>query len=75
METKTLAAVKKGSHVKINSLPPGLLKIQLLRIGISEGDKVYCLERLPGGTIVIQKNRQEIAIGFDLAKQIIISLN
>ncbi len=75
MKNKTLATVKKGSYVIINSLPSGLLKIQLIRIGISEGDKVYCLERLPGGTIVLQKNRQEIAIGFELAKQINISLN
>lgn len=75
MKTKTLSTVKKGSRVRITSLPSGLLKIQLIRIGISEGDKVYCLERLPGGTIVLQKNRQEIAIGSELAKQIIISLN
>ncbi len=54
-------------------LPSGNIKVQLIRIGISVGDKVFCLERLPGGTIVIQKNRQEIAIGYDLARQITFS--
>jgi ferrous iron transport protein A len=51
-------------------MPKGEFKNHLLRIGISEGDTIRCIERLPGGTIVIQKNRQEIAVGFDLARQI-----
>lgn len=75
MEKHTLDKVRKGNFFTILKLPSGLFKIQLIRIGISEGDKVFCLERLPGGTIIIQKNRQEIAIGYDLAKEIIISLN
>ncbi|MBV6511863.1 MAG: ferrous iron transport protein A [Ignavibacteriales bacterium] len=70
METRTLDQVKKGNFITIMHLPSGTIKVQLIRIGISEGDKVLCLERLPGGTIVIQKNRQEIAIGYDLARQI-----
>ena len=37
-----------------------------------KGEVVQCIERLPGGTIVIEKNRQEIAIGASLAKTIII---
>lgn len=55
------------------ALPQGLMKVQLIRLGISEGDRIFCLERLPGGTVVIQKNRQEIALGHELAKQILIS--
>jgi ferrous iron transport protein A len=39
-------------------------------LGITIGSKVTCLVRLPGGTIILQKNRQEIAIGYDLAKKI-----
>ncbi|GMU85696.1 MAG: hypothetical protein AMXMBFR48_09380 [Ignavibacteriales bacterium] len=75
METRTLDQVKKGNFITIMHLPSGNIKVQLIRIGISEGDKVFCLERLPGGTIVIQKNRQEIAIGYDLARQIKFSAN
>ncbi|MCC6549436.1 MAG: ferrous iron transport protein A [Ignavibacteriaceae bacterium] len=73
METRTLDQVKKGNYITIMQLPSGNIKVQLIRIGISVGDKVFCLERLPGGTIVIQKNRQEIAIGYDLARQITFS--
>lgn len=69
----TLDKVKKGTFITIITLPTGVVKVQLIRIGITEGDKVFCLERLPGGTIILQKNRQEIAIGYELAKQIIVN--
>jgi len=75
MKNNTLDKAVKGTYLTITSLPQGVFKIQLLRIGLSEGEQVFCLERLPGGTIIIQKNRQEIAIGYDLAKEIVISQN
>lgn len=65
-----LTGIKRGEWVKITSLPQGVLKAQFVRLGIHEGEKVRCLERLPGGTIVLQKNRQQIAIGKKLAEQI-----
>jgi ferrous iron transport protein A len=71
-ENTTLDKVKKGSSIKIVKIPSGDSRIQLLRMGIIEGDNIICLERLPGGTVVIQKNRQEIAIGHTLAKKIMI---
>jgi Fe2+ transport system protein FeoA len=36
---------------------------------------VKCLERLPGGTIVLQKNRQQIALGHKLARQVVVLLD
>lgn len=66
----TLDTVKKGTAITIVSLPSGEIKSQLIRMGITEGDRVLCIERLPGGTIVIQKKRQEIALGSKLAKAI-----
>ncbi len=73
MEKRTLDNARKGKYITILALPQGLMKVQLIRLGISEGDKIFCLERLPGGTVVIQKNRQEIALGHELARQILIS--
>jgi ferrous iron transport protein A len=70
MGNETLDKSKKGTQVKILKIPEGNYKAQLIRMGISEGDTLTCLQRLPGGTVVVQKNRQEIAIGFDLAKKI-----
>ncbi len=70
MSDTTLDKAKRGNPVTIMSLPLGEIKSQLIRLGLGVGDTVKCLERLPGGTIIIQKNRQEIAIGYDLAKKI-----
>lgn len=70
-----LSKVKKGSIVRILTLPDGLARTQLIRFGIVEGDLVKCLEHLPGGTIVIQKNRQEIALGSKLSHKIIVIIN
>ncbi len=70
MNNVTLDKAKKGKPVKVVKLPDGNIKSQLIRFGIVEGDTLKCIERLPGGTVVVQKNRQEIALGFDLAKKI-----
>lgn len=75
MDNLTLDKARKGSYVTIISLPAGVVKVQLIRLGVTEGTKVYCMERLPGGTVVLQRNRQEIAIGYDLAKKIEITLS
>jgi Fe2+ transport system protein FeoA len=60
--------------MKIISMPEGTLRAQFIRVGIREGERIQCLERLPGGTIVIRKNRQQIAIGHQLAGQIFVIL-
>ena len=65
-----LFATSAGSWVKIISLPQSTLGARFIRLGITIGSKVHCIERLPGGTIVIQKQRQQIAIGHSLAKEI-----
>ena len=74
MINSTLDKSRKGNSVKIIKLPSGEVKSRLIRLGISEGDTLKCVEHLPGGTIVIKKNRQEIALGYDLAKKILVVL-
>ena len=73
MNKKTLDQAIKGSLIEINQLPQDHQRLQLLRFGIGEGERVFCLQNLPGGTIILQKRRQEIAIGADLAKCIYIT--
>jgi len=73
MINRTLDGARKGKYITVLSLPEGVLRVQLIRVGITIGDKIFCVERLPGGTVVIQKNRQEIALGYELARQISIS--
>jgi len=67
---KTLDNAVRGTYFILVNLPSGIHKVQLIRMGLSEGDKILCLQRLPGGTMIIRKNRQEIAIGYHLAKEI-----
>jgi Fe2+ transport system protein FeoA len=58
----------------IKSMPEGAYKSQLLRFGLFEGQKVECISKLPGGTMVIGLNRQEIALGAGLTKKILVEI-
>lgn len=73
MSLVPLHQVTKGSRLVIMDIPEGRAKSQLIRLGVVKGEFIRCLERLPGGTIVIQKHRQEIAIGVALARTIIVA--
>lgn len=66
----SLLEANKGKKVRIAQLPTGKVRSSLIRLGLNEGDQVECLERLPGGTVVVGKNRQQIAIGARLARHI-----
>ncbi len=70
-----LSKIRAGTYVTIVTIPDGNYKAQFIRFGIIEGEKVYCMTRLPGGTLIIRKNRQEIAIGPALSAQIFVQLS
>lgn len=65
----TLDRSKRGQVVRIISLPDGV-RAQATRFGIPEGTVVTCREVIPMGPVVIGRNRQEIAIGRNLARLI-----
>ena len=75
VRTAHLDKIKSGQVVTISGLPSGEVKLQLIRLGIAINTQFKCLKRLPGGTIVLVKNRQEIALGYDLAKKISVDIN
>jgi len=68
-----LHQVRKGSLLVVLEIPEGRSRSQLIRLGVVKGEFIRCLERLPGGTVVIQKHRQEIAIGVTLARTILVA--
>jgi Fe2+ transport system protein FeoA len=68
-----LNTVPRGKRVVVVKVPDGRTKAQLIRLGILQGEFVKCLQRLPGGTMLIEKNRQEIAIGVALASSILVA--
>lgn len=66
----TLDKARRGQKIRIVSLPDEYTSAQAIRFGISEGTVVTCREVVPAGPIVIARNRQEIAIGRNLARLI-----
>ncbi len=68
-----LHSVTKGSRLVIVDIPEGQSRVRLIRLGIVKGEPIKCLERLAGGTVVIEKGRQELAIGATLAKTILVA--
>ncbi|MDF9407655.1 MAG: FeoA domain protein [Pelotomaculum sp. PtaB.Bin013] len=66
----TLDRVKRGQSFKITSIPNEVVRVQAIRFGIAEGETVSCEEVVPAGPIVIRKNKQQIALGRGLARQI-----
>jgi Fe2+ transport system protein FeoA len=71
---RALSTVSKGSSLRVIDIPQGIDGTRLIRLGMVRGAFIRCLERLPGGTVVIGINRQEIAIGASLANTILVEL-
>ena len=63
-----LDQIRTGEEVIIKEIPDTMAKTQFIRFGIGEGSSVICHTKIPFGPVVLRKNRQEIAIGRELAK-------
>lgn len=66
----TLDLVGKGQKLEIVHIPDSSIRAQAIRLGIYEGAKLVCSEKLPAGPVILQNRMQEIAIGRNLAKKI-----
>ncbi|MHB8125405.1 MAG: FeoA family protein [Desulfitobacteriaceae bacterium] len=71
----TLDKVNRGQSFTIGFIPNEGIRAQAIRFGISTGEWVTCEEVIPAGPVVIRKNRQMIALGRQLAKQIQVELS
>lgn len=65
-----LDQVKTGDEIIIKEIPDSMVKTQFIRFGIGEGSTVICHTKIPFGPVVLRKNRQEIAVGRELARTI-----
>jgi Fe2+ transport system protein FeoA len=65
-----LTDVKRGERVHIQRIMEEGLRTQLIRFGITEGSTIECLERIPFGPFMVRHNRQELAIGRNIACRI-----
>ena len=70
----TLDNIRVGQKCRILGLPGRGVRTKAIRFGITEGSLITCTGIIPGGPIIIAKNRQEIAIGRGMAQKIIIEL-
>ena len=60
--------------LKVLSINQEKLSEDAMRFGIESGECIQIINKLPGGPIVIQKNEQQIAIGRELAKVIVVKV-
>lgn len=65
-----LDKASRGQVVKITGIPNDRVRLQAIRFGLSEGAVVTCREVVPAGPVVVIRNKQEIAIGRNLARTI-----
>jgi len=68
-----LADIKKGQTVAIVKILNAQTRAEFIRFGIGAGSRLRCLQKIPFGPVMIRHNRQEIAIGRELAKNIYVS--
>lgn len=68
-----LTDVKKGQTVAIIKISDEKIRTQFIRFGIGEGSRIRCLEKIPFGPFMLKHNRQEIAVGREVAKTIFVS--
>ena len=68
----TLDSAVKGQTIEVVNIPDASIRAQAIRLGIYEGAKLICSEKLPAGPVILQNRMQEIAIGRNLAKKITI---
>lgn len=68
--TLTLVEAKKGATVEVLEIPDGLVRAQLMRLGISEGSTLICALKVPTGPVVVRQGDVEIALGRKIASDI-----
>ncbi|MFW6238643.1 MAG: FeoA family protein [Halanaerobiales bacterium] len=66
----TLADIKQGEEFEITRVPDEKTRIQALRFGLTEGARLGCAGKVPGGPVIVKRNLQEIAVGRNLARNI-----
>ncbi|MDO9534701.1 MAG: ferrous iron transport protein A [Bacillota bacterium] len=68
----TLEQAQKGEKLIVMKIMDSDMRVKAIRFGIMEGAEITCMEKLPSGPVVIQKGKQELAIGLGLARRIVV---
>jgi ferrous iron transport protein A len=67
-----LTDIGRDQTAIIKHIPEGMIRAQTYRLGLSPGESIRCLESLPGGPVVVEREFQEIALGRNIAESIIV---
>ena len=66
----TLDQAKTGDVLCIRAIDCQRSAVNALRIGLSEGETVELVSKVPAGPLVVRKGRLEIALGREYCKKI-----
>ncbi len=66
----TLDQVRPGWEVVINAIMGAAVRDRIIRLGLAEGSKVLCLEKVPAGPVVLRKGFLEMALGREICRRI-----
>jgi ferrous iron transport protein A len=67
-----LTEIKRGETVSLLRIDDEETRTQFIRLGISAGSRIKCLEKIPFGPLMLSHNNQEIAIGREAARRVIV---
>jgi Fe2+ transport system protein FeoA len=65
-----LSQAKTGDRLTVVQIPPGLVRAQLLRLGISEGCELTCVLTIPAGPVVVRQGNLDVALGRKTAAEV-----
>lgn len=65
-----LTECKKGDVVEIIGIYHDWAREQVIRFGIVQGVKITCESNNVRGPVIIKKNNQQIALGYQVAKEV-----
>lgn len=68
----TLVDAKDGDRLRVVSTGSDEISMQAIRFGIDSGALVEVQKNIRGGPVIIMRNQLEIAIGREIAKNIIV---
>jgi Fe2+ transport system protein FeoA len=69
----SLCDLKRGQVATVLEVPEGELRHKLLRFGLAPGMKVRCHAKLPLGPVVVRFGGQELALGRDIARRVMVA--
>lgn len=69
----TLADAKDGDRLLVVSTTSDEISMQTLRFGIDSGSEIEVEKNIRGGPVIVMRNHLEIAIGREIAKNILVT--